>query len=90
VVLDENNYIVDMHLTGKEGQHQLVTGKLIHVGMLKKEIKIQTAEGEKVFPLTEQGQKTKGIADGTLVTIELNEVGAVIDVHRADTGGGKR
>jgi hypothetical protein len=57
--------------------------------MLKKEIKIQTGEGEKVFPLTEQGQKTKGIADGTLVTIELNEVGAVIDVHRADMGGGR-
>ena len=55
--------------------------------MPKKEIKIQTAEGEKVFPLTEQGQKTKGIADGTLVTIELNEVGAVIDVHRANMGG---
>ena len=88
VVLDENNYIVDMHLKGKEGKHQLVTGKLIHLGMLKKEIKIQTPEGEKVFPLTEQGQKTKGIAEGTLVTIELNEVGAVIDVHRADIGAG--
>jgi hypothetical protein len=87
VVLDENNYIVDMHLKGKEGRHQHVTGKLIHLGMLKKEIKIQTVEGEKVFPLTEQGQKTKGIADGTLVTIELNEVGAAIDVHRADIGG---
>ncbi len=89
VVLDENNYIVDMHLKGKEGEHQLVTGKLIHVGMVKKEIKLQTADGEKVFPLTEQGQKTKGIPDGTLVTVELNEAGAVIDLHRADTGSGK-
>lgn len=88
VVLDENNYIVDMHLKGREGKHQLVTGKLIHLGMLRKEIKIQTPESEKVFPLTEQGQKTKGIAEGTLVTIELNEVGAVIDVHRADIGAG--
>ncbi len=89
VVLDENNYIVDMHLKGKEGKHQLVTGKLIHLGMLKKELKIQTPEGEQIFPLTEQGQKTKGIAEGTLVTIELNEAGAVIDVHRADVGSGK-
>ena len=86
VVLDENNYIVDMHLKGKEGTHQLVTGTLIHVGMTKKEIKLQTPDGEKVFPLTEQGQKTKGIPDGAIVTVELNEVGAVIDVHRADTG----
>jgi hypothetical protein len=89
VVLDENNYIVDMHRKGQEGKHQLVTGKLIHVGMTKKEIKLQTSDGEKVFPLTEQGQKTKGIPDGALVTVELNEVGAVIDVHRADIGGGK-
>ena len=89
VVLDENNYIVDMHLKGKEGTHQLVTGKLIHVGMVNKEIKLQTADGEKVFPLTEQGQKTKGIPDGALVTVELNEAGAVIDVHRASTGSGK-
>lgn len=89
VVLDENNYIVDMHLKGKEGTHQWVTGKLIHVGMVKKEIKLQTPDGEKVFPLTEQGQKTKGISDGALVTVELNEAGAVIDVHRAGTGRGK-
>ena len=89
VVLDENNYIVDMHLKGKEGTHQRVTGKLIHVGMTKKEIKLQTPDGEKVFPLTEQGQKTKGIPDGAFVTVELNEVGAVIDIHRADTGNEK-
>jgi hypothetical protein len=89
VVLDENNYIVDMHLKGTEGKHQRVTGKLIHVGMTKKEIKLQTPDGERVFPLTEQGQKTKGIPDGALVTVELNEVGAVIDVHRAEAGGGE-
>ena len=89
VVLDENNYIVDMHLKGKEGQHQQVTGKLIYVGKMKNQIKLQTADGEKVFPLTEQGQKTKPIAEGTLVTIELNEVGAVIDLHPADSSGDK-
>lgn len=49
VVLDENNYIVDVHLKGREGHHQQVTGKLVHVGMLKQQIKLQTAEGEKVL-----------------------------------------
>ena len=89
-VLDENNYIVDMHLKGHEGRHQFVTGKLVHVGMTKNQIKLQTSDGEKLFPLTEQAQKTKGIAEGTLVTVELNEVGAVIDLHRADIGSGKK
>ena len=89
VELDENNYIIDMHLKGKKGQHQQVTGTLIYVGKMKNQIKLQTSDGEKVFPLTEQGQKTKPIAEGTLVTIELNEVGAVIDVHPADINGAK-
>ncbi|MCC6966790.1 MAG: hypothetical protein IT391_11000 [Nitrospira sp.] len=87
VVLDENNYIVDMHLKGKEGAHQWVTGKLIHVGRMKKQIKLQTPDGEKVFPLAEEGQKTKGMEEGELVTVELNEAGTVIDMHRADVGG---
>jgi len=87
VVLDENNYIVDMHLKGLEGQHQFVTGKLIHVGRMKKQIKLQTPEGEKVFPLAEEGQKTKGMGEGELVTVELNEAGTVIDMHRAGAGG---
>ena len=89
-VLDENNYIVDMHLKGHEGEHQFVTGKLIHVGLTKNQIKLQTADGERVFPLTEQAQKTKGMPDGALVTVELNEAGAVIDLHRADTGSGMK
>ncbi|HLZ32708.1 MAG TPA: hypothetical protein VKP13_01735 [Nitrospira sp.] len=89
VVLDENNYIVDMHLKGKEGTHLQVTGKLIHVGRMKKQIKLQTPDGEKVFPLAEEGQKTKGMEEGELVTVELNEAGTVIDIHRADIGGGK-
>jgi len=87
VELDENNYIVDMHLKGNKGQHQHVTGKLIYVGKMKNQIKLQTSDGEMVFPLTEQGQKTKPIAEGTLVTIELNEVGAVIDLHPAGSSG---
>ncbi len=88
VVLDENNYIVDMHLKGKEGTHRQVTGTLVRVSGMKKEIKLQTAEGEKVFPLAEEGQKTKGIEAGTLVTVEVNEAGTVIDLHRADIGSG--
>ncbi len=88
--LDENNYIVDMHLKGQEGQHQLVTGTLIHVGRTRKEIKLKTADGEKVFPLAEQGLKSKDLANGSLVTVELNEVGAVIDLHDANISAGRK
>ena len=82
-VIDENNLVIDVHHKGEEGKHTFVTGKLIYVGKTKKEIKLQTAEGEKVFPLTRQEIKAKNIDEGTEVTVELNEVGAVIDLHRA-------
>lgn len=82
--------IVVMHLKGKEGTHRQVTGKLIHVGRMNKQIKLQTPDGEQVFPLAEEGQKTKGMEEGELVTVELNEAGTVIDMHRADIGGGGR
>ncbi|MBX3300644.1 MAG: hypothetical protein KF693_00355 [Nitrospira sp.] len=82
VVVDENNTAIDVHHKGEEGKHTFVTGKLLHLGKMDKRVKLQTAEGEKVFPLTRQEIKTKGIDPGTEVTVELNEAGAVIDLHR--------
>ena len=45
-----------------------MTGKLIHVGRMKKRIKLHTPDGERVFPLAEEGQKTKGMEEGEPVT----------------------
>ena len=83
-MIDENNIVMEMHHKGKEGAHTFVTGKLMYVGKMKPEIKLKTAEGEKVFPLGKQEVKTGGIPEGTEVTVELNETGTVIDLHRAD------
>ena len=88
-LLNENNAVIDVHLKGREGEHQYVTGKLIHLGKMQKEIKLATAEGEKTFPLAGLEAKTKGIEEGTPVTIEVNEAGTVIDVHRAAVGADK-
>jgi len=65
-----------------------VIGKLIYLGRMKKQIKLQTPDGEKVFPLAEERQETKGMEEGELVTVELNEAGTVIDMHRANIGSG--
>jgi hypothetical protein len=89
-VLDENNYIIDMHPKGEAGVHQLVTGTLVHVGKTRKEIKMQTTDGEKIFPMAEIGLKTKDLANGSRVTVELNEAGVVIDLHEADIGSATR
>ncbi|HKR80656.1 MAG TPA: hypothetical protein VJR69_13200, partial [Nitrospira sp.] len=90
VSVNENNAIVDVHLEGEKGQHKFVTGKLIHVGKMNKEIKLQTAEGEQSFPLLLQETKTKALAEGTEVTVELNEAGTVIDLHKGKHVGDKQ
>jgi hypothetical protein len=82
-LLNENNTVIDVHLKGQKGEHQYVTGKVIHLGKMQKEIKLATPEGEKIFPLAHLETKAKGIKEGTAVTVEVNEVGTVIDVHAA-------
>ena len=89
VVLDENNLVSEIHPKGSKIAHRYVTGKLIHVGKMKPEIKLKTAQGEQVFPLEKQVVKTEPIEEGAMVTVELNEAGSVIDLHRADSAGGK-
>lgn len=83
--VNENNTVIDVHPKGQEGIHRFITGKLAYVGKMKDEIKLWTPEGEKVFPLERLEVKTGGIEEGALVTVELNEAGTVIDLHRADT-----
>jgi len=82
-ILDANNIVIDMHLKGEEGKHQFVTGKLVYMGRDKKIVKLQTTEGDKEFPLERLEVKAVNIAEGSMVTVELNEAGTVIDLHRA-------
>ncbi|HTK87922.1 MAG TPA: hypothetical protein VL329_09330 [Nitrospiraceae bacterium] len=89
LVLNENNAIIDHHPKGDKGHHKFVTGKLAYVGLMKNQIKLITSEGEKLFPLERQEIKTGGIEEGALVTVELNEAGTVIDLHRAEHKGDK-
>lgn len=83
LVLDENNAVIEAHPKGEEGIHHSYTGKLVYMGKMNKEIKLETSEGEKVFPLGRLEIKTKPIEEGAMVTVEVNEGGTVIDLHRA-------
>lgn len=87
ITVDKNNTIIDLHRKGEKSKHSFVTGKLVHVGKMKPEIKMQTDDGEKVFPLLHQEIKTKPLPNGTMITVELNEAGFVIDLYRADNLG---
>ena len=85
--VNENNAIVDVHHAGEKAQHKFVTGKLVHVGKMKKEIKLQTAEGDQSFPLLLQETKAGDFPEGTEVTVEVNEAGTVIDLHKGKHTG---
>ena len=90
VVLDENNLVSEIHPKGQGGNHRFVSGKLVHVGKMRGEIRVQTPDGEETFPLDRQELKTKPLEDGAPVTVEVNEAGRVVDIHRTGEGQGKR
>ena len=83
--INEENMVIDHH--GKEkhmkGTHRLIFGKLIRTGPNKNQIKLSTPEGDKVFPLERMEVKTKPIAEGSNIVVELNEEGTVIDLRKA-------
>lgn len=82
--INEEGLVIDGHgEKRKAGLHRLVFGKLVYVGKAKKQIKLQTPEGEKVYPLARLEVKAKGIAEGSNVVVELDEDGTVIELKRA-------
>jgi hypothetical protein len=84
--LNEENLVIDHHGKHKNqaGTHRLITGKLIYTGTTKNQIKLWTPEGEKVFPLERMEVKTKPIPEGSMITVELDEKGTVIDLKKAE------
>jgi len=81
--VNEENMVVDHHRKGHVKAHRLVSGKLIYAGLTKKEIKLWTPDGEKVFPLERMEVKTKPIEEGSMIVVELNEDGTVVDLRKA-------
>lgn len=83
--INEEGMVVDVHGKdkAKAGTHRLIFGKLIRTGPNKNQIKLSTPEGEKVFPLERMEVKTKPIAEGANIVVELNEEGTVIDLRKA-------
>jgi hypothetical protein len=43
---------------------------------------LSTLGGEKAFPLRPENRMFRDIALGTQVTIEVNDIGEVIDIHK--------
>ncbi|MBA5866851.1 MAG: hypothetical protein GDA67_09190 [Nitrospira sp. CR1.3] len=81
--VNEEGMVIDHHMKGQAHAHRLISGKLIYVGKTKKEIKLWTPEGEKVFPLERLEVKAKPIKEGSTITVELNEQGTVVNLWKS-------
>lgn len=81
--VNENNMVIDAHPKGQAAKtHRSISGKLVNMDNIKSEIQLSTSQGETTLKVKPE---TRGFADipkGSPVTVEVNEQGEVIDVHR--------
>jgi hypothetical protein len=81
--VSENNMVIDAHPKGQAAKaHRSISGKLVNLDNVKSEIKLSTSEGETTLKLKPETRSFVDLPKGTPVTVELNENGEVIDVHR--------
>ena len=81
--VNEGNLVMDAHMKGDSGTaHRFLSGKLTSIDYAKSQMTLSTSGGEKNLKLKPESRMFKDIAAGTDVTIELNETGEVIDLHK--------
>lgn len=78
-----NNAVIDVHRKGDPAHaHRYVSGNLAYTSSDRKEIKLWTPEGEKMINVQAGRSKMSSLEEGAPVTVELNEAGKMIDIHR--------
>ena len=82
VWLSEDNVVVDVHKKGDQQRHRLITGKLAYSDKAKTQMKLWTPEGIKTFPIKQGEARLANIQEGTAVTVEIDEMGRLMDIHR--------
>jgi hypothetical protein len=81
--VNESNIVIDAHPKGQAGKaHRLVSGKLTSMDNVKSEISLSTSTGSRSFKIKPETRTFVDLAEGTPVTVELNEAGEVIDIHK--------
>lgn len=82
VWLSEDNTVVDVHRKGERPQHRLISGKVAYSDQAKTQMKLWTPEGMQTFPIKVEEARLHGIAEGTSVTVEIDELGRLMDIHK--------
>jgi hypothetical protein len=75
--------VMGVRLKGQPGKApHFITGMLASIDNGKSQMTLSTSGGEKSFKLRPESRMFRDIAIGTQVTIEVNDMGEVIDIHK--------
>jgi hypothetical protein len=81
--VNEGNMVMDAHPKGQlRKAHRFISGKLASIDNGKLQMTLSTSGGVKSFKLKRESRMFRDIAVGTPVTVEVNESGEVIDLHK--------
>jgi len=81
--VNEGNMVMDVRPKGHPDKApRFISGMLASIDNGKSELVLSTLGGEKAFPLRPENRMFRDIALGTQVTIEVNDMGEVIDIHK--------
>jgi hypothetical protein len=83
VWVNEGNMVMDARPKGQPGKGpRFITGTLASIDNGKSQMTLATSGGEKSFKLRPESRMFRDIAVGSEVTIEVNDTGEVIDIHK--------
>lgn len=82
--MNHRHAVIDLHRQGTAPRHRFITGTLLGTGDAKQQIALWTPEGNKTFALEGHEIAIRDLTDGTMVTVEVNEAGQVIDLHQVE------
>ena len=83
VWVNENNVVIDAYPKGAaRPHHRWVSGNLTYTSGNQEAITLWTPEGKKDFIVKRNRSKFGSFAEGSPITVQLNDKGEVIDVHR--------
>jgi len=81
--VNEGNMVMDARPKGQPGKApRFITGTLASIDNGTSQMTLATSGGEKSFNLRPESRMFRDIAVGTQVTIEVNDTGEVIDIHK--------
>jgi len=81
--VNEGNMVMDARPKGQPGKGpHFITGTLASIDNGKSKMTLSTSGGEKDFKLRPESRMFRDIPVGTQVTIEVNDTGEVIDIHK--------